>query len=81
MCSMYDSVTVNFHLKSSHENGDHLKVLFFSSLFLFSSKIVDYLMSHAFVEANFSRPTYCDQCQGLLWGLVKQGIRCSGIVL
>ncbi|CAO3639489.1 unnamed protein product [Mucor hiemalis] len=34
-------------------------------------------MSHAFVEANFSRPTYCDQCQGLLWGLVKQGIKCS----
>ncbi|GAA5813456.1 hypothetical protein MFLAVUS_006934 [Mucor flavus] len=35
-------------------------------------------MSHSFVASNFSRPTYCDHCQGLLWGLVKQGYRCSG---
>lgn len=35
-------------------------------------------MSHSFIDANFSRPTYCDHCQGLLWGLVKQGSRCSG---
>ena len=38
-------------------------------------------MSHSFTDANFSRPTYCDHCQGLLWGLVKQGIRCSGKVI
>lgn len=34
-------------------------------------------MSHSFVDTNFSRPTYCDHCQGLLWGLVKQGTTCS----
>ncbi|EPB91412.1 hypothetical protein HMPREF1544_01734 [Mucor circinelloides 1006PhL] len=35
-------------------------------------------MSHCLEETNFSKPTYCDHCQGLLWGLVKQGLKCSG---
>ncbi|RCH91616.1 hypothetical protein CU098_002952 [Rhizopus stolonifer] len=35
-------------------------------------------MPHSFEETNFSRLTYCDHCQGLLWGLVKQGLQCSG---
>ncbi|KAI8646398.1 integral peroxisomal membrane peroxin-domain-containing protein [Parasitella parasitica] len=36
------------------------------------------MSSHTLEEANFSKPTYCDHCQGLLWGLVKQGLKCSG---
>ncbi|KAI8366520.1 integral peroxisomal membrane peroxin-domain-containing protein [Blakeslea trispora] len=35
-------------------------------------------MLHAFEETTFGKPTYCDHCQGLLWGLVKQGLQCSG---
>ncbi|KAG2210263.1 hypothetical protein INT47_003248 [Mucor saturninus] len=35
-------------------------------------------MTHVFVDATFSRLTYCDHCQGLLWGLVKQGSTCTG---
>ncbi|KAI8340351.1 integral peroxisomal membrane peroxin-domain-containing protein [Choanephora cucurbitarum] len=35
-------------------------------------------MLHSFEETTFSKPTYCDLCQGLLWGLVKQGLQCSG---
>lgn len=35
-------------------------------------------MGHSFVETNFSKPTYCDHCQGLLWGFVKQGVQCTG---
>jgi hypothetical protein len=33
---------------------------------------------HTFKDYNFTRPTYCDGCQGLLWGLVRQGTVCKG---
>ncbi|SAL99082.1 hypothetical protein [Absidia glauca] len=36
------------------------------------------MASHSFKEATFGRLTYCDQCDGLLWGLVRQGVKCEG---
>ncbi|CEP10346.1 hypothetical protein [Parasitella parasitica] len=36
------------------------------------------MSQHNLEETNFGKPTYCDHCQGLLWGLVKQGLKCSG---
>ncbi|XP_065180543.1 RAS guanyl-releasing protein 2-like [Sycon ciliatum] len=32
---------------------------------------------HDFVETTFFSPAYCAHCKGLLWGLVKQGLRCK----
>lgn len=33
---------------------------------------------HLFQETSFARPTYCQQCKGLLWGLRNQGVQCEG---
>ncbi|ORZ13955.1 integral peroxisomal membrane peroxin-domain-containing protein [Absidia repens] len=33
--------------------------------------------SHSFKEKTFGRLTYCDRCDGLLWGLAKQGVKCE----
>ncbi|CAO3589485.1 unnamed protein product [Absidia cylindrospora] len=33
--------------------------------------------SHSFKEKTFGRLTYCDRCNGLLWGLAKQGVKCE----
>ncbi|XP_019642508.1 PREDICTED: ras guanyl-releasing protein 3-like isoform X1 [Branchiostoma belcheri] len=31
---------------------------------------------HDFVETTYFKPTYCEHCSGLLWGLIKQGWKC-----
>uniref|UniRef100_A0A8B9GTV3 RAS guanyl releasing protein 1 n=1 Tax=Astyanax mexicanus TaxID=7994 RepID=A0A8B9GTV3_ASTMX len=32
--------------------------------------------SHNFQEMTYMRPTFCDNCSGFLWGVIKQGYRC-----
>ncbi|XP_015720309.1 RAS guanyl-releasing protein 1 isoform X3 [Coturnix japonica] len=34
--------------------------------------------SHNFQETTYLRPTFCDNCAGFLWGVIKQGYRCKG---
>ncbi|XP_030307463.1 RAS guanyl-releasing protein 1 isoform X2 [Calypte anna] len=34
--------------------------------------------AHNFQETTYLRPTFCDNCAGFLWGVIKQGYRCKG---
>ncbi|XP_039597377.1 RAS guanyl-releasing protein 1-like isoform X1 [Polypterus senegalus] len=31
---------------------------------------------HNFQETTYMKPTFCDNCAGFLWGVIKQGYRC-----
>eukprot|EP01135_Chromosphaera_perkinsii_P007858 Nk52_evm50s1020 gene=Nk52_evmTU50s1020 len=43
------------------------------------SKIGTYVETkgHTFVETQFIKPTKCDECSSIMWGLYKQGYQCS----
>uniref|UniRef100_A0A7N4P6I9 RAS guanyl-releasing protein 1 n=1 Tax=Sarcophilus harrisii TaxID=9305 RepID=A0A7N4P6I9_SARHA len=32
---------------------------------------------HNFQETTYLKPTFCDNCAGFLWGVIKQGYRCK----
>ncbi|XP_061537699.1 RAS guanyl-releasing protein 4 [Phycodurus eques] len=34
--------------------------------------------AHNFHETTYKRPTFCDTCNGFLWGVIKQGYHCKG---
>ena len=36
---------------------------------------------HNWKTTTFHSPTNCQQCDSLLWGIIKQGVVCSGLFL
>jgi len=34
--------------------------------------------THNFVTKSFKRPTHCDFCSDLIWGLGREGVKCPG---
>ncbi|XP_071505947.1 uncharacterized protein [Diadema antillarum] len=57
--------------KGGSESGDSIREMGVSSDGGISSN------SHVFQEYNFIKPTFCDQCKGLLKGIMRQGLRCK----
>ena len=37
--------------------------------------------THIFKKKTFNKPTYCQHCTDLLWGLTNQGVQCVGELL
>ena len=46
-----------------------------------SSDLRSETTGHYFKRKTFHKPTYCNYCSDLLWGLTNQGMQCNGIYL
>lgn len=81
LCSLFDSFF-------SHYN--FIDLFFFFSFFLFElhhifplfiaqATVEDFqIRPHALYVHSYKAPTFCDYCGEMLWGLVRQGLKCEG---
>jgi hypothetical protein len=60
---------------NNNNNSDEINSGSESESFEISSEVPT---GHFFYLKSFKTPTYCQICEGLLWGLRKQGLSCEG---
>jgi len=41
--------------------------------------IITKIKGHHFVSTHYTSPTFCNHCNGLLWGIGDQGYQCSSM--
>lgn len=54
-------------------------IFFFFPLFVAQATVEDFqIRPHALYVHSYKAPTFCDYCGEMLWGLVRQGLKCEG---
>lgn len=59
--------------------SDFTKLMFEPFVFLASATFEDFqIRPHALYVHSYRAPAFCDHCGEMLWGLVRQGLKCEG---
>ncbi|KAI6208157.1 Phorbol ester/diacylglycerol-binding protein unc-13 [Aphelenchoides besseyi] len=68
--------TLNAAAQTTFKN-EELKILVYRKVLQALIYPISATTPHKFQTTNFQTPTWCYECEGLLWGLAKQGLRCT----
>uniref|UniRef100_A0A672GC10 RAS guanyl-releasing protein 1 n=1 Tax=Salarias fasciatus TaxID=181472 RepID=A0A672GC10_SALFA len=60
--------------KEGHVSRDEITAYFMRASVICSKLGLGFV--HNFQETTYMKPTFCDNCSGFLWGVIKQGYRC-----
>ncbi|XP_067847470.1 RAS guanyl-releasing protein 1-like [Heptranchias perlo] len=53
---------------------EEITAYFMRASSIFSKSVLGFL--HNFQETTYLKPTFCDNCAGFIWGVIKQGYKC-----
>uniref|UniRef100_A0A4W3HZV6 RAS guanyl-releasing protein 1 n=1 Tax=Callorhinchus milii TaxID=7868 RepID=A0A4W3HZV6_CALMI len=53
---------------------EEITAYFMRASSIFSKSVLGF--HHNFQETTYMKPTFCDNCAGFIWGVIKQGYRC-----
>lgn len=81
MSYIHTCILITLHTRIINRSEYPFNLLFNLAIFTASATFEDFqIRPHALFVHSYRAPAFCDHCGEMLWGLVRQGLKCEGKV-